>query len=187
MAVTFRRKRTGKTNYHRRLTYLVSKKPRAVIRKSMRYIIVQIIEYKPDGDKTHIMVNSRTLSKLGWDYNKKNIPSAYLVGLMAGVAAKEKGIKEAIVDFGMQSKAIGGSLFAVVKGLVDAGVSVPHDKKCFPDDDRLKGTHISGYSDSIKSDSEKYRKQFSGYSKNKADPGKITENFETIKKKILGS
>ena len=42
----FKRKRLGITDYKKRLSLLLSNKPRLVIRKSLKHINVQIIEYK---------------------------------------------------------------------------------------------------------------------------------------------
>ena len=48
---SFRRRAEGKTNYHRRMKLIKSKKLRAVIRASNNHIIVQIIQSKVGGDK----------------------------------------------------------------------------------------------------------------------------------------
>ena len=47
----FRRRAEGKTNYHKRLKLLKSKKLRAVIRASNNHITVQIVQSKLGGDK----------------------------------------------------------------------------------------------------------------------------------------
>lgn len=39
----------------------------------------------------------------------------------------------------------------------------------------------------IKQDEKAYQKRFSGYEKNKADPEKISSEFEEIKSKIMKS
>ena len=44
--VPFKRKREGKTDYKKRLKLLSSSKPRLVIRKSLKNMTVQIIEYE---------------------------------------------------------------------------------------------------------------------------------------------
>lgn len=175
--VSFRRKREGRTDYKKRLSYLKSKKPRAVIRKSLKNITVQIVEYMPDGDLTKVMVSSKGLDKLGWKYSKSNIPAAYLTGLMIAKKAQEKKIAEAIIDFGMQNTMHGTKLFAVVKGMIDGGLTVPHSDSAFPSDDRINGTHIAGFAAS----SEKPKGQFA-----KTDASKIAEDFEKVKAKLMG-
>ena len=64
----FRRRREGKTNYKKRLKLLLSKKPRLVVRKSLKYIRAQIVEFDKKGDKTLASAFSRELKKLGWKY-----------------------------------------------------------------------------------------------------------------------
>ena len=44
-AAAYRRKREGKTDYRKRLRLLLSGKPRLVIRRSLRDISAQVIEY----------------------------------------------------------------------------------------------------------------------------------------------
>jgi len=117
-----RRKRTGKTNYKKRLKLLLSHKLRLVVRPALKNITVQIVEYHPKGDKVVASANARELEKLGWKFNKGNLPAAYLTGLLAGTRAKEKGIKEAILDVGLNSSTKGSRIFACLKGTIDAGL-----------------------------------------------------------------
>lgn len=49
--VPFRRRREGKTNYHKRLKLLKSKKPRLVVRKTLNHHIAQIVVYDPKETK----------------------------------------------------------------------------------------------------------------------------------------
>jgi len=141
--VKMRRRREGKTNYRKRLAYLKSGKPRAVVRKTLRYIIVQIVEYHDDGDKILVGVTSSHLKKYGWNGSFKNTPAAYLTGYLAGKLALKKGINEAVLDIGLQSPVKGSRVFAALKGLVDAGLDVPHSEEVYPSEDRIKGEHIS--------------------------------------------
>ena len=141
--VQYRRKREGKTNYKKRLELLKSGKLRLVVRKSLRNVIVQIVEYHVDGDKTLVKVSSKELKKHGWTGYGRNTPSAYLVGLLCGVKAKENKITEAILDLGLHPSRKGTILYAVLKGVVDSGLNVAHSKEIFPSDDRIMGKHIS--------------------------------------------
>jgi len=185
--IRFRRKRERRTDYKKRLKYLLSGKPRAVVRKGSRDIIVQIIEYAPGGDLTRVLINSRVLAKYGWKYSYNSIPSAYLSGLLAGKTAMQKDIKELIVDFGLQNVVRGAKLFAALKGMVDSGVKIAVDEAVFPSEERVSGVHIAQYADKIKSDKNAYGKQFSAYLKNGSDPEKIADAFKTVKDKILKS
>ena len=140
----FRRKREGLTNYKKRLNLLLSKKPRLVIRKSLKNITVQIMEYDPKGDSIVVGANSKELEKrFKWTINKSNIPSAYLTGYLLGKKAIKKNIKEAVLDLGLNESVKGGKLYAALKGVLDAGVEVPHSEEVLPDEKRLNGSHIS--------------------------------------------
>lgn len=138
----FKRRREKKTNYKRRLALIKSGKTRLVIRKSLSNISVQFINYKPEGDYTIISTVSTELKKLGWN-KTGNVPAAYLTGFLAGKKAKEKKIEEAILDLGLQTSTKGSRIYAALKGVLDAGVKIPHSKDILPSEDRIKGKHIS--------------------------------------------
>ncbi len=140
--VPFRRKREGKTNYKKRLTLLTSRKHRLIIRRTNKYIIIQVADYTPIGDKNLVYFNSINLKKETWKFSCKNIPAAYLAGLLAGKKALEKDIKEAILDIGLQTPVNGSKIYAALKGVLDAGVNVPHSGEIFPPEDRLTGKHL---------------------------------------------
>ena len=36
-------------------------------------------------------------------------------------------------------------IYAAIKGVVDAGVNVPHSSEIFPEDERIRGEHIKKY------------------------------------------
>lgn len=137
--VPYRRKREGRTNYKKRLGLLKSGKPRMVIRISNKYIQVQLVQYEPDGDRVLLTLHSKQFAE---GRCAKNLPSAYCVGYLFGKAALEKGVNEAIVDIGFQQHRAGTRLYAVVKGAVDAGFTVPVSESVFPTPERLRGDHL---------------------------------------------
>ncbi|NQV08602.1 50S ribosomal protein L18 [Candidatus Woesearchaeota archaeon] len=141
--VRFRRKE--KTNYKKRLKILMARKTRLVVRKSLKNITIQMIKYEPEGDKVLISVNSKKLGDFGWKFSKKNISSAYLAGLFAGIKSMEKGINEAVLDMGLHSPVKKSKIYAALKGVIDAGVKVASSEEVFPSEDRIKGKHISDY------------------------------------------
>lgn len=145
MRIPHKRKRQGKTNYVRRLGLLVSRQPRLVIRKSLRGVIVQIISYHQDGDRILASSYTRDLKKYGVSSLTSNIPLAYLTGLLCGVRAKKAGVTNAIVDLGLQKSHPQGKLYAVVKGLIDAGITVPCDESVLPSEERISGKHMAEY------------------------------------------
>jgi len=138
----FKRRLEEKTNYRKRLGLLKSGKARLVIRKSLSNIMVQIVKYNPKGDETVATAVSMDLKKMGWN-RTGNVPAAYLTGLMAGKMAKEKKVEEAVLDLGLQTSTKGSRIYAALKGVVDAGVSVPHSEEILPSSDRIEGKHIS--------------------------------------------
>jgi large subunit ribosomal protein L18 len=159
----YRRRREGKTNYKKRISILKSGKRRLVIRKSLTSIYIQLIEFKLEGDRIAASSSGAELKKIGWSHSTGNVPAAYLIGLLAGKKIAKLGIKDAILDIGMQKNISGSRIYAALKGVIDAGVNVPYSKDIIPSEDRIKGKHIADY--------------------RKVD---ITKDFEIIKKKILG-
>jgi len=140
--VPFRRRREGRTDYRHRAALLRSGVPRAVVRKSNKGMTVQFIEYRDGADFVVASAVSKELSKLGWKLSGKNTPGAYLTGLLAGTRAKEKGVGEAVLDIGLRKPTKGSLMFAALKGLLDAGVEIPHGDAMMPADDRVAGKHL---------------------------------------------
>jgi large subunit ribosomal protein L18 len=137
----FRRRREGRTDYRQRLTLLRSGKVRAVVRKSLSGTMVQLVEYSEAGDMVLAQASYNDLRKLGWEHSLKDTTASYLVGLLAGVRAKKADIGEAILDIGLQEPKKGSRVFAALKGLIDAGLEIPHGEEVIPSDDRIEGAH----------------------------------------------
>jgi len=154
----YHRKTSGKTNYKKRLELLKSRKDRIVIRRTNKYLVLQIIKYEPAGDRVLAAVTSKALQKLGWKHSCKNLPAGYLTGLLLGKKAIEKKLKEGVLDLGLQTPIKGSKVYAVLKGVLDGGLKVPSSNEIFPNDERIQGKHISD---------------------------KITKDFESIKAKII--
>ncbi len=143
--VKFRRVRKVKTDYRARKQLLISKKPRLVIRKSLKNTFAQIIMPSEAGDKTLVSASTKDLKKYGYTGATGNVASAYLAGLLLGYRAKKAGFSEAILDAGLYQTTKGGRLFAALKGAVDAGMQVPHNVEIFPSEERIAGKHIDAY------------------------------------------
>lgn len=161
----FRRRIEGRTDYQRRLKLLKSRKPRLVVRRSLKYIRAQIVEFEEQGDKTVASATSSTLRGMGWQFSCDSTPAAYLTGLMIGRAAKDKKINEVVLDIGLYASTKGSKVYAVTKGAADAGLTVPCDAEMFPSEGRISGKHIAAYNEKFKD---------------------MPEQFEKIKQKILG-
>ncbi len=137
----YRRKREGRTNYKKRLALLKSGRPRLVIRKSNRYVQLQLVRYHADGDRILVTVTSKALAKLGWTGSAKSIPAAYLTGILCAKEAKAHGVADAIVDLGFQKHRAGTRLCAAIKGAIDGGLAIPASEEIFPSGDRINGVH----------------------------------------------
>jgi large subunit ribosomal protein L18 len=140
--IKFKRRREEKTDYRKRLALLKSNRTRLVVRKSLENISVQFVNFVNNCDQTVAAANSSELKKLGWT-RTGNVPAAYLTGLMAGKKARAKNVDDAILDLGLQTKTKGSRLYAALKGVVDAGVNIPHSPDILPSQDRISGKHIS--------------------------------------------
>ena len=127
-----RRRREAKTDYNLRLALLKSGKPRLVIRKTNHYLIAQIIETDIAQDKVLFGATSKDISKGKESKTLKNRESAYKLGLLLGGKAKAK-VKEAILDIGMNRNIHKSRIYAVLKGVLDSGIHVPHDSKALPE------------------------------------------------------
>lgn len=146
--VMFRRRREGRTDYRTRLNLLRSGETRLVIRRTSGNIIAQFVDYDGEGDNVKATAVGLELSKLGWNGSAKNTPAAYLTGLLAGKRAMELGIDEAVLDMGRHANVRGSKVYAALKGVLDAGVWVPHgDDDMFPSEDRLTGDFLDQTND----------------------------------------
>jgi large subunit ribosomal protein L18 len=186
--VAFRRRREGKTNYRTRRALVLSRVPRAVVRLSLKNVIVQVIEAESIGDKVLVTAHSHELKKTyGWKCNGGNLPSAYLTGLLCGYKALANGVETAFLDIGLHLPVKGTRIFAALKGLVDAGLEVPHSEEVLPDDSRISGEHIAEYASQLSEEPEVYKQKFANYLANKVKPEKLPEQFEKVKDKITAS
>jgi len=161
--VKFRRARMGKTDYRARKQLLISRKPRFVVRKSLKNTSLQLVLPEKEGDVTLVSANTGDLKKYGYTGGTGNLPSAYLAGLLLGYRAKKKGQAEAILDVGLYQVTKGGRIYAALKGAVDSGLEIPHNPEIFPSEERITGKHI-----------DKYKKT------------NISGQFEAVKQKIQG-
>lgn len=141
--VEYRRRREGKTDFRLRRRLVASEQPRAVVRCSSRNTTIQFINFDPKGDTIMASATTKELTKLGWSKATGNTPSAYLVGYLAGKRASEKGISDAVLDIGLRPPVKGSKVFAALKGMLDAGIEIPHGEEIIPAEERISGTHIN--------------------------------------------
>lgn len=139
------RRKQAKTDYKLRLNLLKSGIPRIVIRRTNRYLIVQLVESNEAKDKTISIITSKDLLKQGFDRkfsgSLKSIPAGYLTGVFFAKRLKDKE-KEYIIDLGLSRKISGNRLYSVLKGLVDGGAKISVNEKIFPSKQRIDGEHL---------------------------------------------
>jgi large subunit ribosomal protein L18 len=186
--VPFRRRKEGKTDYRSRRALVLSRLPRLVVRLTLNHIIVQIVKAEVAGDKVVASAHSRELAKTyGWQGNCRNVPAAYLTGLLCGFKAMVYGVKKAVLDIGLHSPSRGARVFAALKGVLDAGVTVPHSENMLPDETRISGKHIADYGSQLSSNPEIYQQRFSKHLSRGLRPEQLSEHFSLIKEKITSS
>ena len=146
------RRRKNKTNYLKRKRLLESAKPRVVIRKSNKYILIQYVESQVAKDCVKVSILSKDLLEYGWPKNNegslKSLPAAYLSGLLFG--EKVKSFKPAILDTGLIRSTKGSRIYAALKGIVDSGFKIPHGAEIFPHENRIKNKNVAEFFDKVK-------------------------------------
>ena len=133
--------------------------PRAVVRFTNAKVTVQITNFEGKGDRVLASASSMDLEKMGWKNSKTNLPASYLSGKLAAKNAAKAGVSSAVLDIGRITPISGNRAFAVLKGLVDGGLNIPHSENSYPSDDRINGSHIS---DKIVKDFDKVSKKMDG-------------------------
>lgn len=182
----FRRRKSNQTDYRTRLSLLRSGKARLVVRKSLRNIQVQLVNYTDSGDTILASASSGELNGLGWNYGCSNLPAAYLTGLLCGTRSKGSKVKAAVLDIGLYRPIGGSKIYAAAKGASDTGLVVPYGDSEKLSEERLSGGHIAAYAEKLeKDDKKKYESQFSDYISSKTNPKDIQTQFEATKKKIM--
>ncbi|MEM1701522.1 MAG: 50S ribosomal protein L18 [Desulfurococcaceae archaeon] len=180
-----RRRREGKTNYYKRYTMILSGKPRFVVRKTLKYIWVQVVVGKPEGDYMVAVAHSNELrKKYGWKGGTHNTPAAYLTGLLAALRALQKGVNYAIPDIGLHSPRKGALVFAAIKAANDVGLKVPVGDEIVPNLERIRGEHIAAYAKILR-EKGLLETRFSQYLRNGLNPENLPQHFEEIKNAIL--
>lgn len=141
-----RRRKECKTDYLNRLKLLKSQRPRAVFRKTNRYVTVQYVISKEAQDKIEFGVSSKALLKHGWPESAKgslkSISASYLTGYLMGKEIQKKKLDTPIVDFGMIKTLHKTKIYAFLKGMIDSGIEIKCDEECFPEENRINGEHM---------------------------------------------
>jgi len=184
--VAYRRRRENRTNYEKRLGQIKAATPRLVVRTSNRGIRVQFVDFEQGGDLTRAQAVSGELDEMGW-LSQSNTPTAYLVGLMAGMRAKKAKISGFHLDIGIHTPSKGRILFAAAMGAKAAGLEadIPEGEDAMVSEDRIKGEHIAEYAKTLKtSDHAKFGKLFSRYAAKNIDVTALPALFEKTKQRV---
>jgi len=182
-----RRRREGKTNYYKRYIYVLSKKPRLVVRYSNKYVDVKIVKPTILGDIVIAAAHSRELYKyFGWRGGGKNTSASYLTGLLAAVRAKYMGVKEAALDIGLKRPTKGSKVFSVAKAFRDVGINVNVDEEMIPSEERISGKIVSEYANMLsRNNEEMFKRLFSRYLRDGLDPRDLEKHFREVLNKIV--
>ncbi len=180
-----RRRREGVTDYRARKRAITSRATLLVVRVSDKNVLSQLVTPKVGGDTVLASAHSRQLRKYGWKGSLKSTPACYLLGMLAGKKAVEKGVKEAVLYNGIEPFIKGARVSAFVKGMIDAGVEVPMGEEALPSEERLSGKVISEYAKKLAvEDRAAYEKRFSSMLRQGFKPEEYPEHFEKVKSAI---
>jgi hypothetical protein len=94
------------------------------------------------------------------------------------------GVSEAILDIGLNPPVKGSRIYAALKGVLDAGLDIPHSEDVIPNDDRLSGKHIIAGFEHYSNQKEKGL-MFSKIGKKKTVITALPKAFESAKKAIM--
>ena len=181
---TLKRIREDKTNYRKRSAILIGRHLFITVRISDQNVAAQVLRPTPTGDIVIASAHSRELAELGWKGAFNNLPACYLTGMLLGKKAIQKEVDAGVLYIGKNH--FTSRVGACMKGIVDAGVSMPVSEESLPDEDRISGHHIAEYSHTLKEDEKEYNSRFSGILKNGLKPEDYPSHFEEIKSKISG-
>ena len=146
MRVVKRRRREGKTDYKKRLKILEGGFPRVVIRKTNKYLILQLVESKEAKDSVRLGLSSKELLKYGLSKefagSLKSVPAAYLSGLLFGKKLEKLKLKKVILDLGLIRSTKGSRVYSAVKGIIDSGIELNVGKGVLPEEERVGGKFL---------------------------------------------
>ena len=183
-----RRRREGVTDYRSRRKAISSQGPLLVVRFSNKNVSAQFVQPKVGGDSVLASAHSAQLRKLGWKGSLKSTPACYLLGMIAGKTALDKGVNEAVLYNGLTPFIAGARVSAFVKGVVDSGVTVPVGEKGLPSEDRISGKFIADFATKVAAgDRAAYEKKFSGLLKAGFKPEQYPAEFERFRTVIAGA
>jgi large subunit ribosomal protein L5e len=195
-------------------------KYRLIVRFTNKDVIAQIAYSRIEGDVIVCAAYAHELPRFGIKLGLTNYAAAYATGLLLArrhlkslkLDSVYKGAEQidgvdynaekegnnpnpftAVLDVGLARTSTGAKVFAVMKGVADGGIYVPHSESRFygydPESkeynaeahrDRIFGKHVADYMTSLKGDDEDaYNRQFARFIKE----GISAENLSDVYKK----
>jgi large subunit ribosomal protein L18 len=180
-----RRNRQNRTNYRKRVAMLIGRRSFVSIAVSNQNVMAQVLKPLAIGDSVLTAVRSRELLKYGWKGSMNSIPTCYLTGLLLGKRTMQKGINNLVLYTGKGS--FTSRVAACLKGIIDAGVTIPVSEDSVPKIDRLNGGHIAQFAGLLKKDEKKYNSHFSSLLKNDWLPENYPQHFEEVRSRIANN
>lgn len=195
-------------------------KYRYVVRFTNKDIIAQIVSASITGDHVLASAYAHELPRYGLEVGLTNYAAAYCTGLLLGrrvlktleldeeyegnveATGEDYSVEpadtrrpfRALLDVGLLKTTTGNRVFGALKGVLDAGVDIPHSEKRFAgfskDSKQLDaevhrkyiyGGHVAAYMNSlIEDEPEKYQTHFSEYIKRGIEPDTIEELYKKV-------
>jgi large subunit ribosomal protein L5e len=178
-------------------------KYRLIVRFTNKDVIAQIAYSRIEGDIVVCSAYAHELPRYGIKYGLTNYAAAYATGLLLArrhlkkiglegtyegqvdvngedfnvEASGDKAPFKAVLDIGLARTTTGAKIFAVMKGVADGGIDVPHSETRFFGYDpeskkydaeahrgRIFGAHVADYMRTLKDeDEDSYKRQFSRF------------------------
>ncbi|KIH67501.1 ribosomal L18p/L5e family protein [Ancylostoma duodenale] len=192
--VKLKRRRQGKTDYYARKRLTVQDKNkyntpkyRLIVRFTNKDVIAQVgLTNYAAGYATGLLLARRHLKNLQLD---KTFKGQEDVGFYTVEEEDGRSPFKAVLDVGLARTTTGCKVFAVMKGVADGGIEVPHSENRFfgydseskkydaeAHRDRIFGKHVAEYMRSLKEeDEDAYKRQFSHFIANGIDADNLEE------------
>lgn len=194
-------------------------KYRLIVRFTNKDVIAQIAYSRIEGDVVVCAAYAHELPRYGIKVGLTNYAAAYATGLLLARRHLKKlsmdqiykGVEEvngedynveqegdnpnpftAVLDVGLARTSTGAKIFAVLKGVADGGINVPHSETRFfgydPESkeynaeahrDRIFGKHVADYMQQLKDDDENaYKRQFSKFIEAGVSPETLADVYK---------
>lgn len=185
-SLPFRRRKEARTNYRARNKIVLSGVIICTVRRSLNYVYVDFVKPQTKGDVKLAGANSKEILKKYGLVSGKNIPIAYLTGLLGGSRAKKVGIVDAVLNLSPAWYNNSSIPYATAQGCIDVGINIKMGEEAKVDISRIEGLHIANYAKMLKDkDIKEFETKFSGYSAKGLDPLLLPDKVRSVKEIII--